>query len=154
MEMTKDYWRNYDKVLSNLRYEFKEKDIIQTNPLTKSETGWRDDIDAYRAAESLLDKYIKLDWKGYPQSIVDEYRKLKLKLIGEKKWTLKNTRHYPRTSAEDHIRRLAARINEVEDKVFLSRKLANTEESQRNLIRESAWNWKNYILKLIYYNYY
>jgi hypothetical protein len=39
---------------------------------------------------------------------------LRDKLKDEETWTKNNTRHYPWSSASDHIKRLAARINEVE----------------------------------------
>lgn len=123
--------RKESTVLENLRYEFNEKDVL-----------WqRDDIDAYRAAESLLDKYTNIDkyfnlWsqRYISNEIVQEYKNLKDELKKEKEWTLKNTRHYPWTSADDHIRRLAHRINEAENKAILRRKVVIERQKIQNNI--------------------
>lgn len=144
MKMVEDIGRSYDTVLKNLRYEFKRADILY-NPFYSmhSEKRWRDDIDAYNAAIALLDKYIGFDKKfslynnGVKQifeSVVQEYKNLRKTLVAEKIDTLKTKRHYAWTPAEDHIKRLAERINGAEDTVKLeTRRMREEAKSQHKI---------------------
>lgn len=139
--MVEDLWRKYDTVHEDLKKKFKEVDVW-----------WRrDDIDAYQAAQQLLDSYSNIDKhfkqqnrgqnKGYySDEIVQEYKILRDKLKSEETWTKNNTRHYPWTSASDHIKRLAARINEVEWRVYRQKQIIMMRQLSWNLIYESEWN--------------
>ena len=156
--MVEDIGRSYDTVLKNLRHEFTHGADIRYNPFYSmdSEKRWRDDIDAFRAAESLLnkyiwfDKYIKVWWKNYvSDEIVQEYKTLKKDLSKQKERTLKNTRHYAWTSAKDHINRLASRINDAENKVMLKRReVTERQKVQNNIDKSQGESGKTYLKRV------
>ena len=139
--MVEDLWRKYNEVHEDLKKKFSDVDVW-----------WRrDDVDAYQAAQLLLDSYSNVDKnfcqynqgsikKYYSEEIIQEYKTLRNKLKSEETWTKNNTRHYPWTSASDHIKRLAARINEVEWRVYQQRQIVMMRQLWRNLIHESEWN--------------